>query len=216
MIKSAYFTTRTINRKSAQMMEMLNDLDLVHTSLKINPKKAALLVLDMQKYFLEKDSHAYIPSALAIIPGIQKLIAEAISNQMPIIYTRHSNKPETAGMMANWWKELMLIDSPKSSIIDELDTTKGEVILKERYDAFWETSLDENLRKRGIEQVIITGVMTHLCCETTARSAFIRDYQVFFVVDSTATYSEKMHMATLLNISHGFAKPILYNEVLAE
>jgi isochorismate hydrolase len=56
--------------------------------------------------------------------------------------------------------------------------------------------------------------MTHLCCETTARSAFIQGYVVFFVVDGTATYTESFHRGSLLSLSHGFAVPILVDEIL--
>jgi isochorismate hydrolase len=56
--------------------------------------------------------------------------------------------------------------------------------------------------------------MTHLCCETTARSAFMRGLQVFIAVDGTATYSEAFHRASLLNLSHGFALPVLVDEIL--
>ncbi|MES0360330.1 MAG: isochorismatase family protein, partial [Anaerolineales bacterium] len=59
-----------------------------------------------------------------------------------------------------------------------------------------------------------SGVMTHLCCETTARSAFVRGFEVFFVIDGTATYNEDYHMATLLNLAHGFTTPVLTKEVL--
>ncbi|XXG60368.1 hypothetical protein AAC387_Pa04g2295 [Persea americana] len=61
------------------------------------------------------------------------------------------------------------------------------------------------LRDKGIEEVIITGVMTNLCCETTARDAFVRGFRVFFSTDATATSSREMHEATLLNLGYGFA-----------
>ena len=98
-------------------------------------------------------------------------------------------------------------------MIDEIDESKGTIIQKERYDAFWKTPLDVFLKNEGVEQVIISGVMTHLCCETTARSAFMRDYKVFFTIDGTATYTEELHMASLLNLAHGFAKTILCMEI---
>jgi len=62
--------------------------------------------------------------------------------------------------------------------------------------------------------VVICGVMTHLCCETTARSAFMRGFEVFFTVDGTATYTEAFHRASLLNLSHGFAVPVLVENIL--
>jgi len=61
----------------------------------------------------------------------------------------------------------------------------------------------------------VTGVMTHLCCETTARSAFMRGFDVFFAIDGTATYTEALHRAALLNLAHGFTLPVLTEEILA-
>jgi nicotinamidase-related amidase len=65
---------------------------------------------------------------------------------------------------------------------------KEDIIIdKNRYSAFWRTGLDEFLRSKNVEDVVIAGVLTNCCCETTARDAFMRDYRVFFVSDATAT-----------------------------
>ena len=94
-----------------------------------------------------------------------------------------------------------------------LDFSNRYVLRKSQYDAFYQTALENSLQKKGVSQVVITGVMTHLCCETTARSAFVRGFEVFFIVDGTATYNEDHHMATLRNLSHGFATLMLAEEV---
>ena len=80
-----------------------------------------------------------------------------------------------------------------------------EILIKSQYDAFYKSSLQEILEQEGVDQVVIGGVMTHLCCETTARSAFVRGYEVFFLVDGTATYNSQYHQATLRNLAHGVA-----------
>ena len=90
-----------------------------------------------------------------------------------------------------------------------------EVLDKSQYDAFYQTSLEGHLRAEGVTQVVICGVMTHLCCETTARSAFTRGFQVFFTVDGTATYNMDHHRATLVNLSHGFAVPVLVKDMVS-
>ena len=56
--------------------------------------------------------------------------------------------------------------------------------------------------------------MTHLCCETTARSAFVRGFDVFFLVDGTATYNIEFHMSSLLTLTHGFVHPVRFQEIL--
>ena len=86
---------------------------------------------------------------------------------------------------------------------------------KGHYDAFYETSLENVLQAGDVTQVVITGLMTHLCCETTARSAFMRGYEVFLAIDGTATYTEAFHRAALLNLAHGFVMPMLVEEILS-
>jgi isochorismate hydrolase len=126
------------------------------------------------------------------------------------------NTPEDAGKMSTWWRELITEESPLSRIVPDVDATKDSVISKSQYDAFYRTPLEKVLREQKVSQVVICGAMTHLCCETTARSAFMRGFDVFFTVDGTATYTEAFHRASLLNLAHGFASLILVEETLAE
>lgn len=211
--KIDYFSPNSIDDKAKQMLEKIKALGLSHLEMKFDPKKAALLVLDAQKYFFSYNSHAFIPSAPAIIPNIQNIIEEFYINKRPIYFSKHVNDHNSAGMMAVWWRDLLERNSELSNLIEEIDIEKGKVFQKERYDAFWKTSLDEMLKNNGVEQIVICGVMTHLCCETTARSAFVRDYQVFFAIDGTATYTENLHMASLTTLAHGFARTILCKDI---
>lgn len=77
---------------------------------------------------------------------------------------------------------------------------------KDRYDAFLHTDLEAILRNAKISTVVITGTMTNLCCETTARSAFNRDFRVYFPTDGNATLTAEMHEASVLNLQYGFAQ----------
>lgn len=177
--------------------------------------RSALLVLDMQDYFLEPASHAFVPSAPAIIPGVRKLVDAFSGRGRPVIFTRHVNTSADAGAMATWWGELIRDGDPKSSITRALDPSNGTLINKTQYDAFFGTRLEIQLNELACDQLVICGVMTHLCCETTARSAFVRGFNVFFAIDGTATYNEEFHMGTLLNLSHGAAVPVLVEELLS-
>ncbi len=175
---------------------------------------AALLVLDMQAYFLEPASHAYVPSAKAIVDGVVELVESAYASDVPVIFTQHLNTVANAGMMSTWWKELISAENPLHQIIPAFDLSKARVIQKSQYDAFYDTGLGELLHELSVKQVIICGVMTHLCCETTARSAFMRGFEVFFPVDGTATYRLDYHRASLLNLAHGFASIVLIKDIL--
>jgi len=216
MKKELYFTTTSIQQKAEEILASIESFRRGHDAVCFHPVRAALLILDMQAYFLRDTSHAFIPSATAIIPGIQALIRVFTAHQRPVIFTRHTNIPADAGQMALWWKDLLDPDTPDSKIIPELDTTTSVVLGKHQYDAFYATELEKMLRADGVREVVITGVMTHLCCETTARSAFMRGINVFFAVDGTATYTEAFHRASILNLAHGFAVPVMTEEILAE
>uniref|UniRef100_A0A0E0KT03 Isochorismatase-like domain-containing protein n=1 Tax=Oryza punctata TaxID=4537 RepID=A0A0E0KT03_ORYPU len=83
---------------------------------------------------------------------------------------------------------------------------EGDLVVEKRtYSGFAGTRLEEALRRMGVEEVIVTGVMTNLCCETTARDAFVRGFRVFFSADATATASQGLQEATLANMAYGFA-----------
>lgn len=206
-MKSAYFTQGTIESVAARMLENLPQYE--RSARRLVADQSALLVLDMQRFFLDPVSHAYIPSAGAIIPGIQALVAAYSRRSRPVLFTRHLNTEQNAAMMSQWWRDIITERSDLSEITDALDTSRGAVLVKSQYDAFYGTPLDDMLRQEGVRQLLICGVMTHLCCETTARSAFVRGYEVFFTVDGTATYNQDFHKSSLINLSHGFATPLL-------
>ena len=213
MTKEAYFTPDNINDVADDLLRCVASLRGHRAPLKI-PRQSALLVLDMQEYFLDPASHAFVPSGRSIIPGIQKLVTAYSQRNMPVIFTQHINTHQDAGMMSSWWSELIVETNPLSELTDWLTMTNKSVIKKCQYDAFFNTDLEEMLVSKSVTHVVICGVMTHLCCETTARSAFMRGFDVWFAVDGTATYNKDFQRATLLNLSHGFATPVLVDEVL--
>jgi bifunctional isochorismate lyase/aryl carrier protein len=212
MKRETYFTADTLQEKSRAMLDTLAAFRARHAEIVFRSERAALLVLDMQDYFLREGSHAFVPSGGAILPNIQMLIQSFYADQRPVLFTRHIDTE--AGRMSRWWRDVIRAESPDSAITAALDTSKGLVIEKTQYDAFHQSALEETLRGRGVEQVVVTGVMTHLCCETTARAAFVRGFEVFFCVDGTATYTEEVHCASLFNLAHGFALPVLCKEIL--
>ena len=211
-MRKCYFTSKSIHEKSQQMLQELKTFRERH-KIDFKPGHCALLILDMQRYFLDESSHAHIPSALAIIPEVKSLMNAFLNNKLPVILTRHLNTPKDANLMDKWWRDLITEESTLSEFTPELKHPDAVIIKKTQYDAFYKTPLEDILRKNEVTQIVITGVMTHLCCETTSRSAFVRGFEVFFTIDGTATYNEDFHRATLLNMSHGFAIPVLCEEI---
>ncbi|MDW7759843.1 MAG: isochorismatase family cysteine hydrolase [Acidobacteriota bacterium] len=212
-MKKLYVTPETIESRSRDFLREYSGLQPARPP-GFDFLRSALLVLDMQRVFMDPSSHAYIPSAPAVIPRIRALAEAYEIRNRPAIFTRHVNTPEDAGRMADWWRNRIAPDNPLSALIPEFHRPSDRVILKSRYDAFFRTPLEEMLRGGGVDQVVICGVMTHLCCETTARSAFMRGFDVFFTVDGTATYTEAFHRASLLNLAHGFAVLTLSETIL--
>ncbi|MEZ0396195.1 MAG: isochorismatase family protein [Anaerolineales bacterium] len=214
MKKERYIFPDSLHAFANKMLSLTAEFRQRESARHLRPDHAALLVLDVQRYFLDPASHAFIPSAPAILSNIGKLIQVFANRGRPVIFTRHTNTPADAGQMRNWWRNLLAPDTPDSAIVPELDTMHGIVLEKHQYDAFYKTELEEILRAQHTEDVVVTGVMTHLCCETTARSAFMRGFRVFFIVDGTATYTEAFHRATVINLAHGFAVLARADEIL--
>jgi isochorismate hydrolase len=211
--KEAYFTPDSISNKSLDMKRSLDGVNRKQSVL-FSPGDSALLVLDMQSYFLNEASHAFIPSAPAILSRVNNLITAFAGKDLPVVFTKHLNTSEDAGLMATWWRELITREHPLSEIDPRIKVNKGISIEKTRYDVFFNSPLEQLLKEKKVRQVVISGVMTHLCCETTARSAFMRGFEVFFTIDGTATYNEAFHRASLLNLAHGFATPVLVQDIL--
>lgn len=164
------------------------------------PGRCALLVIDMQQYFLSM--------ATPILGNVLSVIETCRSSGVRIIFTRHGHKDisEDGGMLAEWWGDLIEYGSKDWELIKSLEPPDTDgTIDKNRYSVFNGTGLDDSLRSRKIDELIITGVMTNCCCETTARDAFVRDYRVFFVSDATATVNDELHIASLKNLAFGFA-----------
>jgi isochorismate hydrolase len=213
-MKKQYFTKENLKLKAKEMLEKVKKYRGYH-DIELLPDKSALMIIDMQKYFLEPSSHAYIPSSETILPGIKKLISLYEEKRLPVIFTLHSNNQENARLMTKWWPDLLTEGSPESHLPESLESSGGIRIEKHQYDAFYDTTLEEILREKNISQLVICGVMTNICCETTARSAFVRGFEVFFTIDGTATYNEEHHMATLMNLSYSCAIPVLLDEIFA-
>lgn len=212
-MKEEYFTPETIDASAAGMLRSVRDHRRRHP-IRFVPEQAALLVVDMQRYFLDERSHAFIPASRAIVPKIRTLIDGFVRAGAPVIFTRHLNTPGNAGSMAVWWRNLITEEGGAADLSPDLYDPAFPVVTKSQYDAFYRTDLEAMLRRAGVTQVVVAGVATHLCCETTVRSAFVRGFSVFLPVDGTATYTEEFHRASLCTLAHGCAVPVLTGELL--
>ena len=201
-----YVTDGTLAAKTEAWLAQVAPFNRGHLTLAGD--HAALLVVDMQRFFLDPASPTYTCGGPVVLPNIQRLLAAFRAAGRPVIFTQHVHNPDLsdAGIMGWWWEGMCLEGSPESEVHPEIAPLPGEkVVPKHRYSAFYNTDLETVLRCLKIEDVVVCGIMTNMCCESTARDAYYRDYRVFFPADATGSICEEMHIGTLLNLAFGFA-----------
>ncbi len=192
---------------------------------KIDPRRAALIVIDMQNAFVAEGAALETAPAREMIPRLERLIGFAREHSMPVIWTQSDHRPPYGGLMLRKFPviaedRVLWEGEPSFEMYPHmLQPREGRCeyrIVKHKFDAFFETSLDAILRFHNIDTLIVTGTATNACCESTARSAFMRDYQVLFPSDANATFDQSMHLATLKNIELLFGRVMTTDELLAE
>jgi isochorismate hydrolase len=203
--KENYVTSENIDSKTQKWLDELKYYS--KDPFDFNVRNTVLLVIDMQHFFLDEDSHAYIPASKAILPNVQKLINSYHKARLPLIFTRHAlQEDENPGIMGKWWQDVLREEDEQSEVHSSLSPNDKDIVIrKTKYNAFIGTELEDFLTIKMAKGLVICGVMTNLCCETTAREAFSKDYEVYFLADATATINEELHVSSLRNLAHGFA-----------
>ena len=189
------------------LMKKIRAYDL-HSSWTIRKDKACLLVIDMQNYFIHPDGDSNLEDGERIVPLLEGLIAHCRKVGVPVVFTQHAHREDgrDIGILGDWWGGAIREGTWDSEIFDGLGPLEGEMVIrKNRYSAFKGTNLEKELRVMDVEDIIVSGVMTNICCETTARDAFMNDFRVFFLADGTATISDDMQVGTLKNLAYAFA-----------
>jgi nicotinamidase-related amidase len=193
--------------------------------------KPALLIVDMQNDFVRVGAPMEVPQARDTISQHQQLIQHFRRTRLPIVYTRFLAGPKSrllwefspklappilachAGhkrFYADIHKTLECIE-----IIDELAPKQEDLVIdKLGYGAFHGTKLDDALRQRGVESLIVTGTVTQICVEETAREAFHYGYKTTVVSDAVSSYLPDLHAATLKNFGLKFGWVSTTSEVL--
>ncbi|TDC54300.1 cysteine hydrolase [Actinomadura sp. KC345] len=184
----------------------------------ITRENTALLVVDMQNGFLEdKGSMAAVglphEELRPAVPGCRTLIDAARAAGVPVIFTRYVFQPDYAdgGVLPNHivpaMKEVgaLAAGSWDAEIVDGLAPAEGEIVIdKSRPSSFYGTRLEPVLTNLGIRSLVICGVTTNICVETTARDAGQRDYYVHVVSDATAEFDQARHEHALTGIGFLF------------
>lgn len=177
-------------------------------------EKASLLVVDMQLFFTSPESHAFIPTTDSIIPNITALIEVFRFSNRPILFTYYATEEGEAPLMSVFWRDVLHPGSPLTRIDPRIPRPEGSLtIRKPTYSSFSNPTLADTVQ-RSSEQVVVCGVMTHLCCDTAAKEAFVKGVVPFLVADATASVSEELHLAALASAAHGYAVVTLTKDIL--
>lgn len=184
----------------------------------LEEKSTALLVYDVINEMADPEGAFYSPDTGEILPLIQKLMALCRVKGMPVIYTVPVNKgAEDMGRMADFYPELVSRNlfrpgSRGSQVHHSIEPEKGDIVIeKPRYGAFHGTQLEEILRGKGIDTILICGISVAVGCSTTAREAASRDFKAVIVKDAclsrpiadqgwgpiTEEEAERVHLSTL-------------------
>ncbi len=193
----------------------------------MDPRKTALVVVDMQNYFVKQGHQSEVPLAREIVPNINRLAAELRRRGGHVVWVRNGTN-DTRESWSNYHNFLQNRNRAerrlKSMEIGEdgyeywhLNDIRPEdaLITKKRYSAFIQGSsdLDQHLRERGIDTLLITGTATNVCCESTARDAMMLNFKVVMVADGLATHTDEEHNATLSNFYGQFGDVQTTDEV---
>jgi ureidoacrylate peracid hydrolase len=190
------------------------------TSLPLVPESTALLVVDMQIGFCHPNgavaSRLDIGSHRAIIPHVESLVAAAHDTGVAVFWSRQEHLRGDAALkrhrLADHLTKLDYVPCLRGTwdaeLLDDLKSAVGPddvVIVKHRASAFYNTTLEVHLRMLGIDTLIITGVSTSYCVDSTIRDGYARDFDLVIVEDACAAPWQDLHDAAMKNsaIFHG-------------
>ncbi len=184
--------------------------------------KIALLVIDMQNAFCSTDGSMQrlgLPAERlrVAIPHVRNLVITARAHGAPVIFTRYVYRPDYRDgglLVSEILPQIRATGALREGswdveIIDELRPTADDIVIdKNRYSAFWNTRLDDRLRAFSADTLIIAGVTTSMCLDSTARDAHMRDYRVWVVREATAEYDVARYEHALRTLAFGFGEVI--------
>jgi ureidoacrylate peracid hydrolase len=192
----------------------------------LDPKRSALVVIDMQNAFVAPGAPIEVPAARAIVAPINRLARELRKRGVPVIWMLHENRGDgrdwagffdafvAPGRRAEAAAALAQ-GSKLQKLYPELETAPGDCwTTKNRYSAFIKSDFATTLHERGIDTLLLAGTKTNVCVECTARDAMMLDYKVVVLSDCTAALSDDEHRATLENVIQQFGDVLGADEAL--
>lgn len=184
----------------------------------LEPQRAALLIHDMQQYFLNfwgEDS----PLTARVVQNIVRLKQICRQQGIPVFYTAQPQQQSDSdrALLNDMWGPGINQHPEQQKIIPALTPETGDTVLvKWRYSAFVRSDLEQQMKKAGRDQLIVCGVYAHIGCLTTATDAFMRDIQPFMAADALADFSQEEHMMALRYAAGRCGRVATVNQLLAE
>ena len=145
----------------------------------------ALIIVDMLNDFV--DGKLANPKAQAIIGPLQRLLALAREQGWVVVFSNDAHEPGDPELRV--WGEHAMAGTPEAEVVPELTPVEGEIVSPKRvYSAFDFTGLDEQLRERGVDEVVITGQHTHICVRHSSYGALIHGYEITIPRDAVCAF----------------------------
>ena len=195
------------------------------------PGRTALVVVDMQRGFLDPGEAMEVPPARETVPGLQTLLELFRARRMPVVFTEFvysesapllvgrlhpEHRPAKPGAPRGFGlpSSSCLEGTPSADTVPDLAPRPGELVVRKRgYDAFAGTPLDGALRARNVTSLVVTGTMTDICVLATVIGAFHREYRVTVVEDGVSTLWPEIQRATLDIIGRAYGRVVTAKEV---
>jgi nicotinamidase-related amidase len=188
----------------------------------LHHRQVALLVIDVQGEYFDEDGPAYVEHARDIVANVNRLVDAFRAQGLPIVFLKHAHRADgsDAGRMGDFSapdeEDSFVEGTPRADFIPELHVKPGDVVVaKRRYSAFLGTDLEAVLHTARTQAVVICGLMTSFCCETTARDAHGRDYEVLFTADAVEGPDDAVLANTVTALGAGFAEIVSADDVIA-
>ena len=200
--------------------------------LALTPGRTALLVVDMQRGFLEPGEAMEVPPARDCVPVIGRLLGAFRARRLPVVFTAFVYSPDVPLLVGELHPEhkpaapgaprgfglpssSCLAGSPSAAIVDALAPGADEPVIDKRwYDGFAGSVLDGALRARDVTSLVVTGTMTDICVLATVIGAFNREYRVTVVDDAVATLWPDIQRATLDIIARAYGRVVSSKQVI--
>ena len=199
--------------------------------LALEPGRTALVVVDMQRGFVDPGQAMEVPAARASVPVVRSLLQLFRSKRLPIVFTAFVYSPDVPLLVGELHPEhkpappgaprgfgmpssCCLQGDPSAEVIEALAPRPDEPVIRKRwYDAFAGSALDGALRARGVTSLVVTGTMTDVCVLATVTGAFNREYKITVVEDGVSTLWPEIQRATLDIVSRSYGRVVSSEKV---